>query len=90
LIQNHLKRIWNFIFKHNLMFMNRFLKVIYFLALFFVIISALALAGQYKVIRVVDGDTIVIRYNGKYKKSVFSVNMMLNFVLPKNVLGKRN
>ena len=50
------------------MFMNRFLKVIYFLVLFFVVIPAIALAGQYKVIRVVDGDTIVIRYNGKYEK----------------------
>ena len=31
-------------------------------------IPVLAIAGQYKVIRVVDGDTIVIRYNGKYEK----------------------
>jgi len=37
------------------------------LALLFTL-PALALAGQYKVIRVVDGDTIVIRYNGKYEK----------------------
>jgi micrococcal nuclease len=28
----------------------------------------LANAGQYKVIRIVDGDTIVIKYNGKYEK----------------------
>jgi len=50
------------------MFMNRFLKVIDFLALFFVIIPALAIAGQYKVIRVVDGDTIVVDYQGKHEK----------------------
>ena len=53
------------------MFMNGFLKVIYFLALFFVVIPAIALAGQYKVIRVVDGDIIVIKYNGKYEKVRF-------------------
>jgi len=28
----------------------------------------LAIAGQYKVIRIVDGDTIVIQYDGKYEK----------------------
>jgi len=28
----------------------------------------LAIPGQYKVIRVVDGDTVVIKYNGKYEK----------------------
>ncbi len=27
-----------------------------------------AIAGQFKVVRVVDGDTIVIRYNGKHEK----------------------
>jgi len=48
--------------------MNRFIKVIFCFTLFFVIIPALAIAGQYKVVRVVDGDTIVIRYNGKYEK----------------------
>jgi len=48
--------------------MIRFLKSIYFLTLFFIIIPAIALAGQYQVVRVVDGDTIVIRYNGKYEK----------------------
>ncbi len=31
-------------------------------------IPVLATAGQYKVIRVVDGDTIVINYNGKKEK----------------------
>ena len=51
-----------------IMSMNRLLKVICFLTLFFIIIPAIALAGQYQVIRVVDGDTIVIRFNGKYEK----------------------
>jgi micrococcal nuclease len=48
--------------------MHRFLEVIYSLAFFIVIIPAFALAGQYKVVRVVDGDTIVIKYSGKYEK----------------------
>lgn len=48
--------------------MNRLLKAIHFFALFLVVIPAIALAGQYKVVRVVDGDTIVIKYNGKYEK----------------------
>jgi micrococcal nuclease len=50
------------------MLMNRSLKTIHLLILFFVVIPAIAIAGQYKVVRVVDGDTIVIRYNGKYEK----------------------
>ena len=36
--------------------------------LLFLTLPVLAHSGQYKVIRVVDGDTIVIRYNGKYEK----------------------
>jgi len=48
--------------------MRRFLKIIHFLTLFFIIIPGVVFAGQYKVVRVVDGDTIVIRYNGKYEK----------------------
>ena len=32
------------------------------------VFPVLAIPGQYKVIRVVDGDTIVIMYNGKYEK----------------------
>jgi len=40
------------------------------LALFFAF-PVLAIADQYKVIRVVDGDTIVIKYNGKYEKVRF-------------------
>ena len=31
-------------------------------------LPVLAFAGQYKVIRIVDGDTIVIKYDGKYEK----------------------
>ena len=48
--------------------MIRFIKVISFLTLFFIIIPSITFAGQYKMIRVVDGDTIVIKYNGKYEK----------------------
>jgi micrococcal nuclease len=48
--------------------MSSSLKMVYFLALSFIIIPAMAIAGQYKVIRVIDGDTILIRYNGKYEK----------------------
>jgi micrococcal nuclease len=36
--------------------------------LFVLVLPVLANAGQYKVIRIVDGDTIVIMYNGKYEK----------------------
>jgi micrococcal nuclease len=50
------------------MFMNRSLRTIHFLTLFFIIIPALALAGQYKMVRVVDGDTIVVDYHGKHEK----------------------
>jgi len=35
---------------------------------FLLLIPGMAIAGQYKVIRVVDGDTIVIKYGGKYEK----------------------
>ena len=48
--------------------MNKFLKIINFLTLFFFIIPAIIVAGQYQVIRVVDGDTIVIKYGGKYEE----------------------
>ena len=37
-------------------------------SLLFLTLPVLANAGQYQVIRVVDGDTIVIKYNGKYEK----------------------
>ena len=45
--------------------MIRFPKIVHLLTLFFIIIPAIALAGRYQVVRVVDGDT---RYNGKYEK----------------------
>ena len=48
--------------------MIRFPKIVHPLTLFFVVIPSIALAGQYKVVRVVDGDTIVIKYGGKYEK----------------------
>jgi micrococcal nuclease len=48
--------------------MIRSLKATFLWSLFFIIIPAIAVAGQYKVVRVVDGDTIVIRFNGKYEK----------------------
>lgn len=48
--------------------MIRFPKIVHLLTLFFIIIPTIALAGQYHVVRVVDGDIIVIRYNGKYEK----------------------
>jgi micrococcal nuclease len=48
--------------------MNRSLNFIYLLTFFFIIIPAFANASQYKVIRIVDGDTIVIEYDGKHEK----------------------
>jgi micrococcal nuclease len=47
---------------------GRHLKTITLLTALLIIFPVLVIAGQYKVIRVVDGDTIVIRYNGKYEK----------------------
>ncbi|MGB2927890.1 MAG: thermonuclease family protein [Desulfobacterales bacterium] len=43
-------------------------KSAYILLAFLFLLPLLAIAGQYQVVRVVDGDTIVIRYNGKYEK----------------------
>jgi len=37
-------------------------------SILFLTLPVLAFAGQYKVIRIVDGDTIVIQYDGKYEK----------------------
>ena len=50
--------------------MNRgwFLKTISFLVAFLVSFPILAIAGQHKVVRVVDGDTIVVDYYGKREK----------------------
>lgn len=44
------------------------LRIISILIAFLILIPELIFAGQYKVIRVVDGDTIVIRYGAKYEK----------------------
>jgi micrococcal nuclease len=44
------------------------LRIISLLITLLFISPVLANAGQYKVTRVVDGDTIVINYNGKYEK----------------------
>jgi len=46
----------------------RHLKIIPLLTAFLIAIPVLAIGGQYKVIRVVDGDTIVVDYNGKHEK----------------------
>lgn len=47
---------------------HKFVKTIHLLSLFLIILPAIAIAGQYKVVRVVDGDTIVVEYGGKYEK----------------------
>ena len=56
-------------------YMNRQHKIIYILiSLLFALLSifhTLTLAGQHRVIRVVDGDTIVVNYEGKYEKLRF-------------------
>ena len=50
--------------------MNHFrsLKTSSFLIAFLLTLPILVIAGQYKVIRVVDGDTIVVDYQGKHEK----------------------
>ena len=48
--------------------MRQTFKVIICLSIFFLLIPALCIAGQYRVTRVVDGDTIVVNYHGKYEK----------------------
>ena len=48
--------------------MKRFLKIPFLLIPFLLILPALSLAGQYRVIRIVDGDTIVINYRGEDEK----------------------
>jgi len=50
------------------MLINRFPKKVHLLTLFFVVISGIVFAGQHQVIRVVEGDTIVINYGGKYEE----------------------
>jgi len=46
----------------------RRLKTASFLIAFLITFPALAIAGQYKVVHVVDGDTIVVDYQGKHEK----------------------
>ena len=48
--------------------MIKSLKIISLLIAFVLALPALSLAGQYRVIRVVDGDTIVVNYKGKNEK----------------------
>ena len=48
--------------------MRNCLKIILLLIAFLLLFPALPLAGQHEVIRVVDGDTIAIRYHGKTEK----------------------
>jgi len=48
--------------------MKRFLKTIPFLITFLLLLSGPLFAGQYKVIRIVDGDTIVVNYKGTQEK----------------------
>ena len=50
--------------------MNHFksLKTAFFLIALLLTLPILVIAGQYKVIRVVDGDTIVVDYQGKHEK----------------------
>ena len=50
------------------MFVNRFFIVIPFLVFLFVVTPGIAPAGQYKVVRVVNEVTLVIKYDGKYEK----------------------
>jgi len=48
--------------------MKKTYKIIPTIILTILILPALLLAGQHRVIRVVDGDTIVVDYKGKYEK----------------------
>ncbi len=48
--------------------MKKRLKIVSLLITFLLILPTLSLATQYRVIRVVDGDTIVVNYKGKPEK----------------------
>ena len=48
--------------------MKKPLRIAFFSIVLFLLLPALLSAGQYKVIRVVDGDTIVVNYEGKPEK----------------------
>lgn len=62
--------------------MNHYRNLILLLTALLLAIPGMAIAGQYKVIRVVDGDTIVIKYNGKYEKVRFLCVNTPEFVHP--------
>jgi len=47
---------------------NRHLKIIPIIIAALFILPSLSLAGQYRVIRIIDGDTIVVNYKGKPEK----------------------
>ena len=48
--------------------MKRAYKIIPFLVTFVLILPAFSLGAQYRVIRIVDGDTIIVNYKGKNEK----------------------
>jgi micrococcal nuclease len=48
--------------------MKRIYKILPILILTLLILPSLLFAGQHRVIRVVDGDTIVVDYKGKHEK----------------------
>ena len=48
--------------------MKRLLKITLFLIVFLSLSPTFLFAGQYAVIKIVDGDTIVVKYKSKYEK----------------------
>ncbi len=48
--------------------MKRLFKITFFLIAFLSLLTSLSLAGQYRVIRIVDGDTIIVNYKDKNEK----------------------
>ena len=65
--------------------MKKTLKVILYLITFLLILPILSIAGQHKVIRVVDGDTIVVNYQGKPEKSdCYALTPLNQSILMKN------
>lgn len=51
--------------------MKRAYRIIVLLGILLLSLPIISLADQYRVIRVVDGDTIVVNYQGKYEKLRF-------------------
>ena len=47
---------------------NRHLKIVPILVALLFLLPSLSIAGQYRVIRIIDGDTIVVNYKGKPEK----------------------